>query len=158
MKTFISISLLLFASYSLHGQKAMTFSEAAQADISMEKLDNIYKSGIHVEPDLGVFNDSREAYTAAYQQLLQDLGRFLQKNDFSWKSRTKAFNRIYFDKSGKIDYFLFNFRPGQLSKEDEATFQELLNTFIAGYQFSLSASEGFAQCSPVSYMPSKKSE
>lgn len=146
------IMLFIFGQYS-YGQKAMTFNEAKENGISIAHLDSIYKSGIHADTTLAVFITNQDEYIVAYKKLLHDLGAFLKENDFLWENRTKGFNRIYFDKSGKIDFFLYNFRPDQLTAEQENRFKELLNEFITNYQFSLTANIGFAQCSPVTYTP-----
>lgn len=156
MKPILTILMLSVLSQNSYGQKAMTFGEAEENGISISHLDSIYKSGIHSDTTLAVFITNQDEYIVAYQKLLQDLGEFLKANDFLWENRTKGFNRIYFDKSGKIDFFLYNFRPDQLTDEQENRFKELLNKFITNYRFSLNANIGFAQCSPVTYMPIDK--
>ena len=148
--------LLVIVHLSGHGQVAMTFEEAELKNISMTHLDSIYKSGIHSDPSLAVFDSNQDEYIEAYKKLLHDLGQYLEVNDFIWENPTKGFNRIYFAKSGSIDYFLFMFRPNQLTKDQETRFEELLRLFIVDYKFSLSAEVSFAQCSPVTYMPQKK--
>jgi len=156
MKTILTILILTTMSYNGYGQKAMTFAEAQKNSISISDLDNSYKSGINADSSLAVFNSNEEEYIKAYQQLLQDFGSFLKTNHFLWDNPTRGFNRIYFDKNGKIDYFLYNFPPGQLTNEQEVRFKELLNNFITNYRFTLTAEVGFAQCSPVTYMPLDK--
>jgi len=157
MKLILSLIFFLFVNL-VFAQKAMTFGEAEQLHIPASHLDSIYKSGIHSDTSLAVFKTNQEAYIKAYQQLLNELGDFLGENDFSWPQITKGFNRIYFDKTGKIDYFLYTFRPDQLSKEQEKQFGELLNRFIAGYRFPLTADVKFAQCSPVTYVPAEPTD
>jgi len=131
----------------------MTFEEASQKGMSFTTLDSIYMSGINANPELAVFSANQEEYILAYKQLLSDLGIYLKEQGFIWDGPTKAFNRIYFNKEGEIDYFLYTFRPGQLSKEAEKKYRDLLSEFIRDYKFALSAKVGFAQCSPVTYMP-----
>src|SRR6218665_2494912 len=133
---FLVISL---AATLLRGQTAMTFDTARERAISITRLDSVYKSGIHADSTQAVFKNSQEQYIAAYQKLLQDLGRYLKENGFVWEKPVKGFNRIYFDKDGRIDYFLYNFRAGQLSAEQEKRFDVLLNSFIKTYRFPLTA-------------------
>ena len=156
MKLVLIILMLSVLSQNSYCQKAMTFSEAKEIGISISHLDSIYKSGIHSDTTLAVFISNQNEYILAYQKLLQDLGEFLRANDFFWENRTRGLNRIYFDKSGKIDFFLYIFRPDQLTTHQENTFKELLNKFIIDYQFPLTANIGFNQCSPVTYMPMDK--
>lgn len=154
MKTLLTILTTLTLSYLSYGQKAMTFNEAKENNIRTSYLDSIYPNAIHyTDTSLAVFKTNQDVLLSAYQKLLQDLGKHLKANDFFWDKPTKGFNRIYFNKDGKIDYFLYNFRADQLTIEQEKKFGELLNKFIIDYQFPLTAKTGFAQCSPVTYMP-----
>ena len=152
---FIITLFLLFPILGF-GQTAMSIHEAKLNKMSMEKLDSLYKSGLNSDPSLAVFAEKTEEYVQAYNKLLQELGAHLAKHDFFWEKPTKGFNRIYFDKDGSVDYFLYKFLPNQLTKEQEERFGDLLKLFISDYRFSLTAEEGFAQCSRVTYMPQKK--
>jgi hypothetical protein len=144
---------LICLCFSSFAQKVLTFKQAKEQGIRIEHLDSIYASGINADSSLSVFKNNQENYIAAYQKMLQDLGNYLKENHFLWNKPTKGFNRIYFDKSGKIDYFLYNFRPEQLTVEEEIQFNELLQSFVSSFVFSLNADKKFAQCSPVTYMP-----
>jgi hypothetical protein len=134
----------------------MSFSEAKENNLRVSFLDSSYRSGIQADSSLSVFKAAPDEYIAAYQSMLQELGKYLHANGFDWEKPVKGFNRIYFDKTGKIDYFLYSFREGQLTAEQEKRFAELLGKFITSYRFSLSADTGFAQCSPVTYLPISK--
>jgi hypothetical protein len=152
----VSIFLIfIFFSTVSFGQLALSFKEAKEEGVSHQKLDSIYLSGVHANPELGVFNENMEEFVNAYHSLLKDFGKFLKANGFQWEKPTKAFNRIYFSSEGNIDYFLYYFNKGQLTDEQETRFGSLLNEFIKDYQFPLKADVGFAQCSPVTYMPSE---
>jgi hypothetical protein len=155
MKNLIIALIPIFISNFSYGQKSLTFDEAKQQGLSMSHLDSIYASGIHSDTTLAVFNNNEDEYISSYRQLLQDLGQYLKINNFLWENQTKGFNRIYFDKTGKIDYFLYLFRPNQLTKKEEKRFGELLEEFIQEYRFLLTADKKFAQCSPVTYSTTK---
>jgi hypothetical protein len=156
MKTIFVFLLAFSFSYLSFAQKAMTFNEAEQSGIKISTLDSLYKSALHNDSSLAVFKDNQNEFIAAYQDLIKGLSQYLNANNFSWIKDTRCFNRIYFNKTGKIDYFLYDFQAGQLTKEKEAQFDVLLNKFIDGYQFPLKAETDFAQCSPVKYQPSQK--
>lgn len=156
MKITLTILTVFYFCVNSYGQKAMHFNEAKNNNIRTSQLDSIYLSGIHSDTSLAVFKNNTEEYVAAYQKLLQDLGKYLKANNFLWEKATKGFNRIYFTMEGKIDYFLYSFRPDQLTAEQEKRFDELLNKFIANYKFPLTAKIKFAQCSQVTYMPQEK--
>ena len=137
-------------------QLAMNFTEADQQGISISELDNTYKSGVHTDTSMAVFVDNQEEYLNSYNDLLRALGKYLSANNFNWDKITSGFNRIYFAEDGSIDYFLYNFRSNQISQEKEEEFGKLLTQFIKDYKFPLTAKTGFAQCSPVRYMPAAK--
>jgi hypothetical protein len=151
MKSILLAFTLLFSSYAFC-QKAMTFKQAAEVGISIKDLDTMYMSGVHSDPSLKVFKKNTDEFIESYYQMLRDFGKFLGSNDFKWETTTKCFNRIYFNKDGKVDYFLYNFNS-EISEEMKIRFDELLNEFIKDYQFPMSADVPFSQCSPVTYKP-----
>ncbi len=161
MKNILLVFMIMFCMDSkILGQRlGITFQEAEQQGISIQKLDSIYKSAVHSDTSLAVFKTKPEEATLqqAYIQLLQDLGKFLSLNNFKWDKATRCFNRIYFNAEGNIDYFLFNFlgktAEEKPSEQHRKEFQRLLNLFIKDYKFALSAKVKFAQCSPVTYKP-----
>ena len=159
-KTLIFPTLFLCLTVQTFGQQlGLDFRETDQHGVSVKHLDSIYKSAVHVDTSLAVFKTEKEQEMMynAYVQLLQEFGKTLTANDFRWDKPTRCFNRIYFNKNGTIDYFLFNFigktAEDKPSEEKQIEFQKLLNIFIAGYRFPLTSKVKFAQCSPTTYMP-----
>lgn len=147
---------LLFIAITFSGvfgqQLATSFQNALDKGISVDSLDKAYMSALHSDTALAAFNGREQEFIQGYNALLKDLGKFLQANDFNWEKSTRCFNRIYIDKSGKIDYFLFHFKEGELTPDKQAKFAKLLTEFIATYQFPLTNTVPFAQCSPVQYI------
>src|SRR5437870_4739149 len=79
---------------------------------SQHSLDSIYQSGFHTDTSLAVFKskaDQKKLYDA-YMAFLQDFGKFLKANQFVWKQETKLWNRIYFDKEGRVEYYVYDFK------------------------------------------------
>lgn len=128
----------------------MTFKGA---ELRAKHLDNSYKSAVHSNPDSAVFKSPEEQteLQKSYVRLIRDLSSFLKSNNFKWEKPTKCFNRIYFNATGKIDYFLYDFPKDQIAPEKEKEFGRLLNLFAEEYKFPLKANENFAQCSPIKY-------
>jgi hypothetical protein len=157
MKILLTISLM-FLSSCLFSQTVLKIKNAEENKINIAELDSRYKSGIHVDTSLAVFKTNQEEYYQAWVKFNQELGRFLSANDFFWEETTKGFNRIYFNKNGEIDYWLYSIDEGQVSYEKEERFEELLKMFSAEHKFSLTAETGFAQCGGVQYQASKKKE
>ena len=152
MKILLGLLTLLITN-ELYGQKiATSFQDAVDnKGISIEKLDENYKSALHSDSTKAAFKGQEKQFTEGYISLLTDLSTFLKKNNFSWGKQTRCFNKIYINKNGQVDYFLFNFKEGEIDKEKEGEFKRLLNIFIQTYEFPLKNTVDFAQCSPVKY-------
>lgn len=130
-------------------QKSMTFREAERMEI-FKPLDKKYPGGISADSTKSVFKNS-VAYTNAYRDFLLGFGRYLKAHDFLWGKPVRCFNKVYFSRAGKVDYFLYNFKPGDLTAEQEIAFAKLLADYIQTARFPLPATSRFAQCSPVKY-------
>jgi hypothetical protein len=153
----------LFAASSVNAQHiAVSFQNAAKQNISTQKLDDSYMSAIDTDTTKSVFigDSAQEAMYNAYVKLLKDLGKFLRENNFNWEKVTKGFNRIYFNKDGAIEYFIYNFHLPSMKPEyvilpeKESEYNRLLNIFIQDYKIEMTADKKFAQCSPVTFNPS----
>ncbi|QHL88692.1 hypothetical protein GU926_15155 [Nibribacter ruber] len=134
-----------------HAQKVVSsFKEAEGTAYSMQSLDARYKSAIHEDSTQAVFTgQAQQQHITAYRQLLQNLGKYLVQNNFSWDKPTRCFNRFYFNKDGSIDYYLFNFQDVDAQKLAE--FQRLMTQFIQSNKIAMQAPVKFSQCSPVVY-------
>lgn len=151
MNKIFTYILFLLISHAGLSQKVMTFSDAEKNGIRISNLDSIYLSAVHSDSTKSVFHRNQEEFIQSYQKMLQELGTFLKQNNFKWGKQTRCFNRIYFNKNGKVDYFVYKFSQGELTEEKEKQFQDLLLQFLQSYSFPLKSSSGFAQCSPVRY-------
>lgn len=163
MKKIIILTFIIFVTSTSFPQKAYSIEESNQYGISFDELNSIYKDAMNIDSSKAVFKTEREQNIMyqAYINLLQDLGKFLTKNNFKWDKPTRCFNRIYFNTEGKIDYFLFSFTgkdEDKPSQDKQKEFERLLNLFIQDYKIPLTAEIKFAQCSPVVYMPKDNDE
>ena len=153
MIRFLKLSILLWTLTSTSQPHVLTFSEARRLGVSSEELDKIYKSAVHSNPELAVFKTPAEQQELqqAYVKFFQDFGSFLGAQKFSWESKTRCFNRIYMEKDGTVEYFLFDFGKNPLPQDKERRFRELLSEFLKTRKFPIEANEKFAQCSPITY-------
>lgn len=151
MKALLFSLFLIFSAYFTQAQKAMTFAEAESSGTSIRTLDSLYQSALHSDSTKAVFGKRQEEFTQSYAKLLKALNGYLHAHEFKWEKETRCFNRIYFDQSGRIDYFLYNFKKDAMTPEKARQFESLLNAFIKSYRFPLSAPVKFAQCSPTVY-------
>ncbi|MCW5912613.1 MAG: hypothetical protein KIT62_16210 [Cyclobacteriaceae bacterium] len=145
--------MIIFLSACAYGQPlATSFQNATESKgISIDSLDKVYKSALHADTAQAAFNGREQEFIKGYTSLLKDLAGFLKANNFMWEKTIRCFNRIYLNKNGKIDYFLFHFMEGEITPAKQARFEKLLGSFIENYQFPLTSTVHFAQCSPVKY-------
>lgn len=155
MKRLILLIAIILLNKISNAQVVLNFDQREAKGIRSSQLDSIYKSGTHADSTLAVFASNPEKYYEIYTKMLQGFGKHLTENNFIWEKPTNGFNRIYFNENGKVDYYLYSFRPGQISKEKEMEFEKLLKEYFNTYQFPLPTKEKFAQCSPVTYSPKK---
>ena len=146
---FLALACLSITSFCQVGE---TFKEADSLGINLKHLDSIYMSGVHIDSTKAAFAGHEEEFINAYNKMLEGLGLFLNNNNFTWGKTTRCFNRIYFKADGTIDYFLYNFKQGEIEAGKEIEFKRLLNEYIKTYKFPLKSKVNFAQCSPVIYM------
>jgi len=153
MKYIILISLVFPAMLSLQGQVCGSFQDFESAGNDISQLDSMYRTAMHAEPALAVFHGREQEFLNAWKQLQIDLAEYLAKNDFVWEQPVRCFNRVYFQKSGRIDYFLFNFRPGEVAEDKQSRFRDLLADFIRNHTLAIEspANAKFSQCGPVRY-------
>ena len=143
--------LILFLLLSLfvcpfYGQTALSFDEAEKQGIRTKSLDSIYSDAMGNERGTPVFEDSDEVSKAWYQ-LIQDISSFLLKREEMRQVNIKIFQRVYFNKDGKVDYYLYKITNlEELTNEQVQQIADLLNEFVKDYQFSLSADKDFVQC------------
>lgn len=152
----ILILLLLFINLSTETKaqaKIMSILESEKSGTSIQHLDSLYKSAVHSNPELAVFktSDEQQMLQKAYIQFFQELAAFLNKNKFDWEQKTRCFNRIYINKDGTIEYFLYSFNKEQITEKKEKKFNKLLSQYLQENKFPISANERFAQCSPIAY-------
>lgn len=131
----------------------MTFNKAVELGI-FEKIEKDYTPAIDNDIEKSFFKNHSEFITA-YTDFINSLSTFLSQNNFLWEKEVRCFNRVYFSKTGEVDYFLFDFKPGQVDIQKEEQFEKLLNIFIKKTKIKIKSSKKFAQCSPIKYSDKK---
>jgi len=146
----ILLTIGIFAS----GQDCKTFQDYKRDGQKISDLDSAYPSAIHVDTTIAVFYGREKEFYGAWVSLLQDLAQHLADNGFLWGNPTWCFNRVYFNKYGKINTFLFNFKTSQVDEDKQDTFTALLTSFAKDYKLKINgpAESNFSQCGPATYM------
>ncbi|AUC14107.1 hypothetical protein BTO06_02550 [Tenacibaculum sp. SZ-18] len=78
----------------------------------------------------------------------------LVANDFSWEipdSSITVVNKIYFNKYGKVNYFLVNVRNENVTNEVKNKYISLLNSHLDELSIELKREGQFSQCGKVKY-------
>jgi len=130
-----------------------SIENAKLAGITVDGLDSVYESAVHVDNTKAVFKTEKEqdSLIKEYTVFLRGFGEFLDKHEFKWGQPTKLWNRIYFNADGTVEYYLYSFHTA-ISVEREKQFQELLRTYLASHKIGITGPRSFAQCSPVMYV------
>jgi hypothetical protein len=119
----------------------------------MDHLDSIYKNGLPVsDPNHQVFSQSYFNNVVEKERidLLQKMENYFKKNGFKWGNPVKCWNRIYFNPTGSIDYFVYHFMD-KIPDNKENEFKRLLNSFIRNNKVSVNAPWKYSLCGTVSW-------
>jgi hypothetical protein len=83
------------------------------------------------------------------------VSQFIKEENFKWEvpdSTITILNRIYFDKSGTVDYYLFRIRNPSVSAEKRTEYEKLLQKFSKEVKLDLKRTEKYAQCGKIKYL------
>ena len=150
MKKFTLFLLSCLFVCSLCGQTVISIKEAKEQGITTKSLDSIYPNAMDDGTGNYVFENSEDV-SKAWEKMIIDVSSYLTKKKEMRDSNIdiNIFQRVYFNKDGKIDYYLYTIRNlNELTENEEQVqlFIDLLNEFVRDFQFSLSADKGFSQC------------
>ena len=97
----------------------------------------------------------RESVVNAWSTFHKKVNTYLTEQNFSWEvpdSTIRIYNRIYFDKNGNVNYYVFNINTPSVSEAKKAEFQRLLKMFSKDVQLGLKREEQYAQCGSIKYL------
>jgi hypothetical protein len=119
----------------------------------IEALDSLFPSAVNIDSAISVFAGREAEFFNSWKFFLTDFGKHLDAHGFKWEKPTRCFNRVYFNKDGTINTFLYSFKGDDLTAEQKETFSSLLNEFAKGYKLKLerNAKSNFSQCGPAMY-------
>lgn len=119
----------------------------------MTALDSLHPSVAHAPGTKGVFDSKKEKqFEKAWGDYFSDLMQFIADNDFKWQKPTYCFNKIYFDRDGKVDYWFYNFKKtDSIPQQTQDKYLELITKFSAVNKIKISGNSNFAQCASVTF-------
>ncbi|MFT7251234.1 MAG: hypothetical protein ACI9FW_000961 [Flavobacterium sp.] len=91
----------------------------------------------------------------SWYEFHKKVAQFIKEENFKWEvpdSTITILNRIYFDKSGTIDYYLFRIRKLSVSAEKRTEYQKVLQKFSKEVTLDLKRTEKYAQCGKIKYL------
>ena len=154
MKKITLLFFLFLCSISSYSQdKVLDVKELAKHSFSMQHLDSIYKNGLPVDDSIHpvftqIYFDS--VVDKAWNNLLQNMGKYFSKNGLKWDNPTKCWNRMYFSSTGDVDYFVYHF-ISPVDEKKEIEFKKVLNSFLKENKMPVAASRKFSLCRGVTW-------
>lgn len=118
----------------------LNIDEINDGTYTMDSLETFYKAGPQVFEDI-------VQYSSAYKQLMGNLAPYLLEAGIQEDNQLRLFNRMYFNADGEVEIWLFKILEGD--KQQGGKIKDAFENFAKKEKFSLSASENFSQCSPV---------
>lgn len=98
--------------------------------------------------------------TASWSEFHKKASQFIKEENFKWEvpdSTITILNRIYFDKNGTIDYYIFKIRNSSVSAEKRDEYEKVLQKFSKEVKLDLKRDEKYAQCGKIKYMNTSQS-
>ena len=115
------------------------------------ELDSIYPNLL----DPTVSGDSIEYVMNSWMLLHQAISTQLDRNAFTWQSQDsiiEILHKVYFNKDGQIDYYLFKIFNESVNDSIVSAFSVELDSFTNNYVMQLDMDRNYAQCGKTSYM------
>ena len=100
-------------------------------------------------------SSDHDAVIKSWTDLHQRIGAFLSDNDFTWGVEDKTINilqKIYFEPNGKMKYYAFRVFNGNVMKEKQEQFADLIAEFAKTNRIDFQLDKSFAQCGKTKYM------
>jgi len=99
--------------------------------------------------------DERTSVINSWSSFHKKVTVFLEQENFKWEipdSTISIYNRIYFNKNGTINYYVFNINNPSVTAEKKAEFEKVLEKFSRDVKLDLKREQEFAQCGKTRYI------
>lgn len=149
-KLFIIHVFCLLSSSFIFGQTCITFQEMEEHGLSINKLDSLYQNAIHADTVQGPFTGRQQNFAAAWLQFYEGLFKHFTDNGLEWGEPTFCFNKIYFTKTGQIDYWFYNFgKTDNIPIDKQKAYLALITEYSKTHNIEITAQTPFSQCASV---------
>jgi len=134
MKNFVLVLLFFLTNLLVYSQKVVKFEEMKKHGLSMEKLNSIYRNalpGSDTVTKVDLFSEKffEDTIQPSWRNIVKGMISDVTTKDPSLKG-IKVWQRMYFDTSGSVDYFVFHFKTKNLSTKEQKKFERLVTKFL----------------------------
>lgn len=164
MKTKITFLLLfIFGLFVCNGQESTYSNKENQPQvINRDNLDAVKKFR---EMDLDSFYDDllnpnnvseaeRKEVVKSWSDFHKKIIAYLKESNFDWNSDEESIrinNRIYFEKDGSVNYYVYKIENSTISEQTKQEFHSVLERFVSENKINFTKDKVFAQCGMVEY-------
>lgn len=92
-----------------------------------------------------------ELWTSFHQRV----NKYIKEQNFKWEvkdSFISVTNKLYFDKTGKVDYYFYRIDNPGVSEEKKKEYEKVLESFVKNVQIDLAMDNKFGQCGKIKYL------
>lgn len=114
-------------------------------------LDSFYDNLL--DPN-NVSENERQEVIESWSNFHKKIVAYLKESQFNWNSDDKSIRinkRIYFEKDGSVNYYVFKIENLKISEETKQEFLKVLKKFVAENKIDYTKDTVFAQCGIVEY-------
>lgn len=154
MKKIMLILALFLVNILLYSQEVIKVEEMREYGLSLEKQDSIYKNGLpgsDTVTKIDLFSEKlfEETINPLWRNIKSGITQYIVKQDSSFKG-VKVWQRMYFNDSGFIDFFVYHFKTKNLPIEQQEKFKLLVDRFLKENKPKLVASPlKYSLCSGI---------
>jgi hypothetical protein len=131
-------------------QTIMTFQNAEKNGVVFKLQDSLYRNAYDDAKGKGVFNGRTQEFDDAWGKFYLDLMYFFNVNKLTWGKPTYCFNKVYFDKTGKVEQWYFNFKKtDSIPQAKQEVYLKLIKEFSEKQKINISTDRKFSQCASV---------
>jgi len=135
----------------LHAQKAIPLAQAEEKGYDLTKLEKEYGADPAGNSKSLFEQVDKDQIINAWTKLNKDLSVYAKKNGFDWKSQSRGFNKVYFNKDGSIHLFFYRIDKDYFTYKEQEQFHKLINQFVKDYRFDIQLKKPFTFCGGVVY-------
>lgn len=148
------MSLLIFKASSQTPKEIKVYDFANKEDLDKYEQLNLDEDHPNLlNPDISKTDMNK--VIASWTELHQDIGKYLEENDFEWKTNDEEImivHKFYFNPEGKIHSYFFRILNEDISEEKRQQYSKFVKKFAESNTLGLSRDSQFAQCGKTKYL------